>query len=77
MPVLEVLARSWRTISTRADISHGLSRSMRLYARASRDGFQQFGGLYFEGAGERHDVQERDVALAALDSAHVVPMEIG
>jgi hypothetical protein len=41
------------------------------------DGFEELRGLHFECPRQGDDVQECDVTLAALDAAHVVPMETG
>ncbi len=46
-------------------------------SRASGDPFEELSRLHFEGVGQFHDVEQPDVAFTALDSAHVVPMEIG
>jgi hypothetical protein len=43
---------------------------------SSGDGFEELRGSYFECTGQCDDVQQGDVTLAALDAAHVIPMEI-
>lgn len=43
----------------------------------SGDGFQEFSRLYPQRARQGHDVQKGDVALASLDSADVIAMQVG
>ena len=49
---------------------------LRTWERVS-ERFEELGGLDMKGAGEGHDIQESNVALAALDTADIVAMEVG
>jgi hypothetical protein len=44
--------------------------------KCSGQGFEKFGGFYFECVCQRNDVYDRDIPFAPLDAAYVVAMEI-
>ena len=44
---------------------------------ASRDRVNQLGRFHSKGVSEFYDIDEAYISLAAFDSAHIIPMQIG